>query len=196
MKKIILAFVFIILTTVSYAQNIGPAFGIKGGVNFASLKESGEDADDSEMKIGFHAGVFVNVPLGSTFAFQPELLYSTEGGKEEILNKDYKLNLTYLNLPLLLQYNASGFFAETGPQVGFLIGAKSKVEDEDGMDIKDSFETINLSWAVGLGLKTATGLGFGARYNLGLSNIAEGATGNNKLKGNVIQVSVFKTLGR
>ncbi|HZF64431.1 MAG TPA: porin family protein, partial [Chitinophagaceae bacterium] len=173
----------------------GAGFGVKGGLNLASLTVTGDDVDDDfKMKPGFHLGVFANVPLGGTLSFQPELVYSAEGAKFEDID-DAKVNLSYLNVPLLIQYNASGFFAETGPQVGFLMGAKAKADDEDE-DIKDSFKSTNFSWAVGLGFKTATGFGVGARYNLGLANIAEEATDDNKLKSNVIQISLFKTLGR
>jgi hypothetical protein len=79
-----------------------------------------------------------------------------EGAKEEEDDVKLKLNLNYINVPVLLQFNSSGFIAETGPQLGFLIGAKSKVEfddEEEEEDIKDEFETINLSWAIGLGYK-------------------------------------------
>jgi hypothetical protein len=199
MKKIILGFAFIASVVAVKAQDAaGAAFGIKAGANFANIKYTVDgDSESGDMKIGFHVGGFANIPLGETFAFQPELVFSQEGAKQEIqgIDEDAKVNLSYLNVPLLLQYNASGFFAETGPQVGFLIGAKAKFDDED-TDVKDDFETINLSWAVGLGFKSASGLGFGARYNLGLSNLAKDGDDDNKAKGNVIQVSVFKTLGK
>lgn len=198
MKKIILGFAFIASVVAVKAQDAaGTSFGIKAGANFANLKAtSGDDDESMDMKIGFHVGGFVNVPIGETFAFQPELVFSQEGAKQDVgLDDDLKLNLTYLNVPVLLQYNASGFFAETGPQIGFLMGAKAKVGDEDE-DVKDSFESINFSWAVGLGFKTASGLGFGARYNLGISNLAKDGDDDNKLKGNVIQVSIFKTFGK
>ena len=198
MKKIILGFAFIASVVAVKAQDAaGPAFGIKAGANFANLKYTVDGDDESaDMKIGFHVGGFVNIPIGETFAFQPELVFSQEGAKQEIemLDEDAKVNLSYINVPLLLQYNASGFFAETGPQVGFLIGAKTKLDDAEE-DIKDDMESINLSWAVGLGFKTASGLGFGARYNLGLSNLAKEGDDDNKIKGNVIQVSIFKTFG-
>jgi hypothetical protein len=202
MKKIILGFAFIASVVAVKAQDAaGPAFGIKAGANFANLKASSGDDDESmDMKIGFHVGGFVNIPIGETFAFQPELVYSAEGAKESEDDDELKINLGYINVPLLLQYNASGFFAETGPQVGFLLSAKSKFDiggDETETDIKDELKGTAFSWVVGLGFKTQSGFGVGARYNLGLSNIVDTDDDDaGKLKSNVIQVSIFKTLGR
>jgi len=132
------------------------------------------------------------------FSVQPELVYSMEGAKEEEDDVEIKINLNYINVPVLLQYNSSGFFAETGPQIGFLTGAKTKVEfddEEEEEDIKDELEGINLSWAIGLGYKLPSGFGFNARYNLGLSNIAKDGTDDDKLKVNTIQIGIFYTLG-
>ncbi|HZF64558.1 MAG TPA: porin family protein, partial [Chitinophagaceae bacterium] len=118
MKKFFLA-VALTASVVALNAQSGAGFGVKGGLNLANLTVTGDDEDaDFKMKPGFHLGVFANVPLGGTLSFQPELLYSAEGAKMDILDEDVKFNLSYLNVPLLLQYNASGFFAETGPQVG------------------------------------------------------------------------------
>lgn len=203
MKKVILGFAFIAAVASVKAQDAasGPTFGVKAGANFANLKFTSGDEDESgDMKVGVHAGGFVNVPIGETFAFQPELLFSMEGAKEEESGVEAKVSLNYINVPLLLQYTSSGFFAETGPQIGFLMSAKSKAEfqgQEEEEDIKDNLKSTAFSWAVGLGYKTQSGFGFGARYNLGLSNIADTESGDDsKIKSNVIQVSIFKTFGK
>jgi hypothetical protein len=41
----------------------------------------------------------------------------------------------------------------------------------------------------------ASGFGINARYNLGLSNIAKDATGDDKLKASTIQVGIFYMFG-
>jgi hypothetical protein len=64
-----------------------------------------------------------------------------------------------------------GFFLQTGPQYGFLMSAKAK--DGGTTDVKDQFKTGNFSWAFAAGYDTKGGLGFYARYNLGLSKIAD-----------------------
>ena len=107
--------------------------------------------------------------------------------------------MNYLNLPLLVQYNASGFFAETGPQVGLLLSAKNKTEydgQEEETDVKDDMNSTSFAWAIGLGYRMPAGLGIGARYNLGLSNLAKDAEDDYKIKSNVIQISLSYTLGK
>jgi hypothetical protein len=198
MKKIILGFAFIAAVASVSAQDAasGAKFGIKAGANFSNINYKTDGEDESlDTKVGFHVGGFVNVPLGSTFAFQPEVVFSQEGAKQEFMGEDVKLNLSYINVPLLLQYRASGFIAETGPQLGFLIGAKAKADDEDE-DVKDQFESFNFGWGVGVGYQLASGFGFGARYNFGLSNIAKEGDDDNKAKTSTIQVGLFMALGK
>lgn len=110
MKKVVLVSVLALSTMFVNAQ---VTFGVKGGVNFATL--GGDDADELEGKksnTGFYLGGTVNVPISSNFAFQPELIYSANQGmefRESPLELNY--NLGYLNIPLMLQYRNSGFIA-------------------------------------------------------------------------------------
>ncbi|HZH66836.1 MAG TPA: porin family protein [Flavisolibacter sp.] len=191
MKKIL--FVFSIVAA-SVAANAQTAFGVKAGANIANLKFSGGGVSESlDSKIGFHAGGFVNIPVSSNFRIQPEALFSMEGAKNKEDNS--KVNLSYINIPVMFQYSASGFYGETGPQLGLLMSAKAK-EDGEEEDVKDQLETTNLSWAIGAGYKLSNGLGFGARYNLGLSNIGKSEDGEEgKLKSNVIQIGLTYTFG-
>ena len=82
----------------------------------------------------------------------------------------------------------NGFRIEAGPQLGLLVN--SKIEDQDGVedDAKDSFKTTNVSLGFGLNYLSQTGFGVGGRYNLGVSNIAEGS---GDTKGRVFQISLF-----
>ena len=102
------------------AKSQGVHFGVKGGLNASSLNSSPSN-DDMQTKIGFNAGVLAHIHTGNQFwAFQPELYYSAEGAKSKA-NSDNKLDLGYLNLPVLIQYMFdNGFRLEAGPQVGFL----------------------------------------------------------------------------
>ncbi len=128
--------------------------------------------------------------MGSIFSINPEIIYSLEGAKDNTDNS--KINLKYLNIPLLLQYNnQSGVFIETGPQIGFLFSAKAKYA-ETSVELKNQLANTNFSWCIGAGYKLVSGVGFNARYNLGLSNISKKATGDPKTKTSAFQLSVFK----
>jgi hypothetical protein len=191
MKNLVLFLVFAFTLSVTHAQ---VKFGAKAGLNLANF--SGDDAEDSKSKIGFNIGGFAEIPVASSFAVKPELVFSTQGAKSEetTFTDDIKLNLNYLNVPILGKYNStSGFFAETGPQIGFLLSAKAKVGDDD-TDVKDQFKSTDFSWAFGLGYEMLeSGFGINLRYNLGLGNIGDNEDGS--LKNSVFQLGVFKTLG-
>lgn len=187
MKKVFLFFV----CAASFATaNAQATFGVKAGANFATL--SGSDASDVKMKVGFNIGGFADVPLASSISFRPELVFSTQGAKATNAGTDYKLNTSYINVPLLAKYTStSGFFAETGPQVGFVVAAKAKAGGTD-VDVKDSYKSTDFAWAFGLGYQMASGFGINGRYNLGLSSIDKGGA---KVKNSVIQVGVFYAFG-
>lgn len=161
-------------------------FGVKAGVNFANF--SGDDADNLDGRTAFHVGGVANFGISELFSVQPELLYSAQGVEQTFEGVTGKVQVDYLNLPVLAKFMiADGLSIHAGPQVGFLLSAKAK-GGEETMDIKDELKGTDFSGVLGLGYQMDNGLNFGARYNLGFSNIAD--SGEADLKNNVFQVSV------
>ncbi len=79
-------------------------------------------------KLAFNAGAFVALPLFNEFSLQPEVVYSGQGSKFSESGFTGTVNANYVNVPVLFKYNnPTGFFAETGPQLGFLMSAKAKI---------------------------------------------------------------------
>src|SRR5690606_6433160 len=198
MKKIILSAMAVFAFGFMNAQEVG--FGAKAGLNIANL--SG-DIEDTESLMGLHVGVFAEIKFSERFSFQPELLYSMQGAKAEDsemgVTMESKLKLGYINLPLMVKfYAAENFFLEAGPQVGFLMSAKSEWETSGGGaslsgddDVKDDYKSIDFGLNFGLGYNFTENLSVGARYNLGLSNIADVDDSDDfKINNSVIQVSV------
>ena len=187
MKKLNLLALGITAAIFSFAQS--PAkFGVKGGVNISTIKI--EDFDDTDSRIGLHAGGFAHIHLAPQWALQPELLYSAEGGKVDFgggSEATYKND--YVNIPLMVQYMFdNGFRIEAGPQLGLLVN--SEIEDEQGNEAEadDTFKSTNVSLGFGLNYLSHSGFGVGGRYNLGVSNIAEGS---GEAKGRAFQISLF-----
>lgn len=181
-----------VVMAIAVAGNAQTKFGIKAGVNLAKLKESASGISiTTDTKVGFNAGFFATVPVASNISFQPELLYSLEGGKvkDASSNSESKVDLSYLNVPLMLQYNASGLIVETGPQVGLLLSAKAK-EDNTSTDIKDQLKSAAFSWGVGAGYRLTNGVGLHARYNFGLSNLDKDTNSGSTTKSNVFQIDL------
>jgi len=186
MKKTMLILVFSALTYVLNAQ-VHKDFGIKAGINLANLKV--ENSSSMDTRLGFHLGALAHLHFSQHWAVQPELVYSGQGAKQTIAGTEYKYKLGYLNIPVLFQYmTGTGFRFETGPQLGVMLSAKTKVGDDEA-DVKDAFNTIDLAWVLGASYVTDGGFGIDARYNLGLMDINDG--GGNSIKNRVWQLGVF-----
>jgi hypothetical protein len=179
MKKILLLAVVTVLGfTNSNAQKI--KLGVKGGLNFASV--SGDNTQGIDVVTAFNFGVLSEIPISEKFSFQPELMYSGQGYS---FNDD-TIALSYMNIPLMGKYYlVKGLSVEAGPQIGFLFSAKN-----EKTDVKDSFKTFDFGVNFGLGYKLNNGLNFGARYNLGLTDINDVDNSSSKNKNAVLQLSV------
>ena len=162
--------------------------GIKGGLNLYNIHN--DNSSEYDTKVGFHAGLIGHIHLTRQFAVQPELIYSTQGAKYTVAGTESKLNLGYINLPILLQYMFdNGFRLQAGPQVGFMINAKNEVGNTKS-DVKDNFNTVDFGIGAGVGyVHTPSGFGIDARYNLGLSNINESSSVKSTNRG--FQLGVF-----
>jgi hypothetical protein len=167
-------------------------FGVKAGMNITSITGNDVNVDGVKAKPGINAGGFLRLPITEKLKLQPELVFSTQGTQSQN-GETVKYNLNYINLPVLAQYHtASGFYGETGPQLGFLISAKSKF-DGKSIDIKDGYKTLDFAWAFGAGYHFSPEFGVNARYNLGISKLDD--DGNQKAHNSVLQIGVFYLFG-
>jgi len=180
------ALIAILVTGTATSQNVN--IGIKAGLNVYNINNDNNVEYDN--KTGFHAGLIGHIHLAKQLALQPEIMYSGEGAKYNNGGVESKINLDYINVPVMVQYMFdNGFRLQAGPQVGFLVSAKNK-SDIATLDIKDNLNPVDFALGFGMGyVKPATGFGFDARYNLGLSNINEGGTVKSMNRG--FQLGVF-----
>ncbi|MCK8520263.1 PorT family protein [Aquimarina sp. D1M17] len=190
MKKIL---VFAVLASFSFfgnAQEESIRFGAKAGLNLGNVKGDNENTD---MRTSFHVGALAEIPISEKFAFQPELLYSSQGNKVDESDFESTTKLDYLQVPLMGKfYVAEGLSLQAGPQVGFLLAANSEGEDNGvdfDEDVKDQLKTIDFGLNLGAGYQLDMGVFFDARYNLGLSNILDDS-GDLSVQNSVFQFSV------
>lgn len=161
MKTKIISFLAIVLLsgTMAFGQgtgNTGMRFGILGGVNMQNLNGTDSNGDklENDLLIGFHAGINVMIPIAPEFYFQPGLLFSTKGAKNEDVVLGTTLttttNLSYIELPINFVYRGAlgnGFvLVGFGPYAGYAIGGKVKVEGgsvavENDIEFKNVVET-------------------------------------------------------
>lgn len=185
MKKIHLIVSALLVSTALLAQD--PKFGVKAGLNASTLTSGGYD-----WRAGFHGGLLAHIHVTPAFSLQPEIMYSSQGAKYDIgNNQQVTRKLNYINVPVLLQYNFNnGFRLQGGPQVGFLIDAKDKLGDVDINTVNtDNFNSVDFSIPLGISYLGYSGFGADVRYNLGITNVAEGSTTN--VRNSVFQLGVF-----
>lgn len=184
MNKIRLMMMAFITSTTIVAQDV-PKFGLKGGINFATITNSA--SANYDFKVGFHFGGLAHVHITPSFSLQPEIMYSTQGTKYQ---SGEKLLLNYINVPVLLQYNFDdGFRLQGGPQVGFLTEAKRKIGDVE-FDAVNDYKTIDFSIPLGFSYLGYSGFGVDTRYNIGVSNIRD-VSNSYKIRNSVIQLGIF-----
>ncbi|MGV2450778.1 MULTISPECIES: porin family protein [Chryseobacterium] len=193
MKKIFLGlalvagtFAFSQKTSTSTASSSPVRFGVKAGLNISTLTEN-----DFNSKAGFYGGLFANIPVAQDFSFQPEVLYNGMGAKIKGTN-DIKVNLDYISVPLMLQYNAlPNLYLEAGPQFSFLINSKLKA-DSNSADAKDLFKGFDFGIGLGAGYYFTDNIGITARYVAGLTDVAKDRPdlSEDKAKNGVFQVGL------
>jgi hypothetical protein len=152
--------------------------GVKGGLNLSNFYV--EDIDDKDARLGFHAGVYGRVYATDFFAIQPEINFSTRGNEiisNGLFDQRTRFNLNYIDVPVLAVFKL-GKVAEihAGVYGAYLIGANIKSDGDlgdwfDDLD-RDNFETVDYGLAGGVGLNFG-GVQVGARYNMGLQEIAK-----------------------
>lgn len=153
--------------------------GLKGGFTASNLNF--DEVNDRNMRLGYHFGAFVNIPLGDVLAFQPEVNFTTKGATAEydvlFFNGEYSFNMSYVDVPLMgvlrLGRSAELHF---GPYIGFLAGTSFSTEGDFGdgeqeLD-RDDFKSMDYGLAAGLALNF-NALQLGARYHYGLQSIAD-----------------------
>ncbi len=167
--KLLLTAVISFVSVAAFSQ--GLKIGAKGGATMNKI--SGKTFKD-EFTYGYHVGGFATIGLGKKLALQPEVLFNQINADTSSQFSDiYKLNklngvqLKYITIPLLLNYNAGRLITlQAGPQFGILMN-KSKTFVENG---KDAFKNGDLSMLGGIQLNVSHFRIYG-RYAIGLSNI-------------------------
>jgi len=178
-----------------YSSGNSVHFGVKTGLNLADTRES-----DTNFKAGFHGGIFGEFKFNN-FALQPELLFSMQGAKAKDEEITAKLNLNYLNIPLMAKYYiVDGLCIEIGPQLGILLSAKAigeasvvGINASATVDVKNYMKDIDFSLNFGASYQIPNlPLGFYARYCLGLTDIyKEVAIIDESGKNSVFQLGAF-----
>jgi hypothetical protein len=189
--KLLLTAAITIFSISAFSQ--GFKIGAKGG---ATLNKISGKTFKEEFSYGYHIGGFATIGLGNKFAIQPEVFFNqvnvdTSSQFSEIyqFNKLNGVQLKYLSIPILLNYNVAKFFTiQAGPQFSVLMN-KSNTLVENG---RDAFKGGDFSMLGGVQLGFSHFRVYG-RYAVGLNNLND-IDNKDKWKNQSIQLGVGLTL--
>ncbi len=220
MKKQILLALSLIITTFSFAQVL-PSFGVRAGVSYAGV--SGDAANNLNNLVdlaggaittanttGFFAGGYVDIPVAGNFSIEPGLYYTQKGyemnGALNLKGVDFigaaakaKLQLQYVDVPVLLKGKFGGFEIFAGPQVSYLTHADLQTTAgilgvnllNKSMDATSRFNKWDVGVTGGIGYQLTNGINLRASYEQGLSKMDAGQSV--KSYNNVIKVGIGLT---
>jgi len=184
MQKLILSLSFLLtLSVVVSAQSF--ELGGKIGANLGKI--DGQSFKDG-YNFGYALGGYVTLGINKTISIQPELIFSQTNTTVDSgygLVKPDDVHLNYLNIPILLNINASKLLTfQAGPQFSILTNKNQKIGDE----IEGAFKGGDFAAVLGAQLNFGLLKVYG-RYNIGLSDISDIAN-SDKWKSQTIQVGL------
>lgn len=182
MKKIIISCLFLITSVVAFAQLPSFTLGIKGGVNYSTLKTK-SDLTDANSILGYQVGAWTRLGFAGMY-LQPELYLGSKGNKfikvqQENGNEveaNGKVRFTSLDLPILLGTKIGpsklNIHFMAGPVISFIVDKNTTFDSAyqgitDFRDYKD--QALGLQAGAGI---DAGNLSVDLRYEAGLTNIS------------------------
>jgi hypothetical protein len=166
-------------STASTARAQGLEWGVKGGVNFATLTSDEDPNPDFTFRIGLAAGGYVTWRIAERFEVQPEALFSQQGASVSAVGIDSTIEIDYLAMPVLARYRLSpsprGLVLYAGPTPAVKLRARAKAEaggEQVKTDISDSIKTFDVGVAFGAAFEFGR-WSIDGRYTWGFTNISE-----------------------
>lgn len=212
--KLIFITVITLLTTLSANSQV--QFNFFAGPQATTANYTiGGTKQETEMKIGFHAGIGMKVAFENQLFFAPAAYYSLKGYKvtynkfnalPDVNAKDNNTTLHTFEVAPLLQFdfnnNPSHFFIKAGPGLDFqLIGnEKFNLLTTGSVDRKMKFSYgdyghFSANGLFQLGYEAGNGLIIFAQYTHGLASI-NNMDGGPQIKHRVFGISFGKYLNR
>ena len=183
MKKLLVMAAMVLSSVGAFAQYSAGDITIqpKVGLNVSSVTE-----DEAGYIAGFVGGVEGEYHVSPMVGISAGLLYSMQGASVKHAEGDPKLEMNYVNIPILVNaYVAKGLALKAGIQPAFNVSNKVKVDGisidydkyaPEGAEIK----TFDFSIPVGISYEYMN-VCLDARYNIGVSKIADGDAGRNSV---------------
>lgn len=200
MKKTVLISVLIAFSFASIAQSRFRA-GLKAGISTSQVEGDTYGGFD---KFGFDGGLTLNAGLNEKWKAQFEILFVQKGSKHiGDANKGdlsfYLMQLNYVEVPLLIQYQEKKFTFEAGPGFAYLINAKEYTEYGEVYN-PIPFYSTEISASLGIHYEIYKNIGMTWRFTNSILPIRRYASGasfwfNPGQRNNVLAFTLTYTFG-
>ena len=159
------------LFLVGFTVNAQLKFGVKAGLNASTV--SFPNLPNKSEKIGFHVGVFTDIPVVENFmSVQPELSYSTKGTSFKVLSEKQSIEMNYVDFLLPVSFKMSNFNINVGPFASYLISTPDYTYYNNNSVLVDAFKKFDAGLTAGLGYNFNKMM-IGVRYNQGFIDVTE-----------------------
>ena len=162
MKIVFFVLLFFFFTYQMYSQT---RFGIKGGLNNSTLTNTLLD-----YKKGAYFGILFDIPIKRLYTMQPELYYSSQGGKSN--SSDFgNLNIDYISVSFANKFyltNGKNIHLILGPSLDYFVSKQIGLRSGFGEDV--SITPLDFTVFVGIGLEFGFGLTIETRFKQGLTS--------------------------
>ncbi len=169
MKKILFVIALSLAAIIESQAQVSFKPGLRGGMNISKITQS-----ESSFKADFYIGAYGALKLGSLYTLQPEIIYSSQGGKDiEIRDYNYETNQTtvtsetvtisYVSLGIINKFNFND-------QVNFHLGPS--IDIQTGRNIYSNSE-IDMAFSAGLGYNVTNNLAIEGRIKKGLVDVLD-----------------------
>ena len=159
MKKIVLIAAFALFSIYGFSQNA--LYGVRAGYNISNLDfEPNTGSFENSHRNGFAIGFFAEFNVTEDLSFAPEIQFSAEGAKEEVIRIDY------IQMPLFLKYKVGeNLSVGLGPQISL-----------KGHDFQDGLQNFAFSGLAGVEYMISDEFFLDLRYSYGFTNIFDEET--------------------
>ncbi len=133
------------------------AFGLKAGANLSTIDKAVLPLDGSEegltiydaWKARYQAGLWVRIPVAERINVQPEVLFIEKDWYQGNANgEDAHVEMQFLSLPVLLQYEWGKLHLGVGPELTYLVGHESWFRGESTGDSNFLLQDVDFGLGV------------------------------------------------
>jgi hypothetical protein len=187
-RKLMILFTVLTVASSAFAES---SFGLRAGLNLASIKGEDKSVPDYDNTIGFHVGAIVDIGISEFFYIQPGFFFSVKGAElyEKYGSESYEtvFNPYYFEIPLLISAKIAideslALRINAGPYIGMTLTGTVEEKYENSEYPQDNYSDSGNTFkrmlfdVYDFGLVLGGGIEFqnfylGMNYGIGLLNV-------------------------